>query len=92
MRRTLATVLFSTTILTPEFASAATIDATLIPDGKYVVKVEKVDDAQHVTVVMDNGTETTLTAIGSTDFSKVKSNDTIKVAVIKGKVPVFIVM
>jgi hypothetical protein len=70
-------------------AQAATIDATLIPDGTYTVKVQKVADAQHVTVVMDNGMETTLTATGSVSFSKVKANDTIKVSVLKGKVPVY---
>ncbi len=89
MRRTLATGLFAALLLTPAFACAATIDSSLIPDGTYTVKVEKVDDAQHVTVLMDNGAETTLPATGSADFSKIKANATIKVSVIKGKVPVY---
>lgn len=89
MRRTLVTGLFAVLTLTPAFALAATIDASLIPDGTYTVKVEKVADAQHATVLMDNGAETTLTATGSADFSKIKANETIKVSVIKGKVPVF---
>ncbi len=89
MRPTVALALFALLTLTPTFASAATVDASLVPDGTYVVKVEKVEDSQHATVLMDNGVETTLTAIGSADFSKVKANATIKVSVIKGKVPVF---
>ena len=70
---------------------AATIDATLIPDGTYVVKVEKVADAQHVMVVMANGMETTLIARTGVDFNKLKPNDTIKISVIKGVVPVYAV-
>ena len=89
MRTTIATGLFAVLTLAPSFALASTIDATLVPDGTYVVKVEKVPDAQHATVMMDNGVETTLTATGSADFSKVKPNATIKISVIKGKVPVF---
>ena len=89
MRPALAIALFAALTLAPSFASAATIDASLVPDGTYVVKVEKVEDAQHATVLMDNGVETTLTAIGSADFSKIKANATIKVSVIKGKVPVY---
>ncbi len=89
MRRALATGLLASLTLIPSLACAATIDASLIPDGTYVVKVEKVQDAQHATVMMDNGAETTLTATGSADFSKIKANSTIKVSVIKGKVPVY---
>ena len=77
-------------IAAPAVASAA-VDASLIPDGTYVVKVEKVDDAQHVTVVMNNGIETTLPAAGTINFGAVKANQTIKISVVKGKVPVFAV-
>jgi len=73
----------------PAAALATTVSAELIPDGTYVVKVEQVTDAQHVTVKMDNGMETTLSASGSVSFAKVKANDTIKVSLITGKVPVF---
>ncbi|HEV3155491.1 MAG TPA: hypothetical protein VGZ02_16920 [Candidatus Baltobacteraceae bacterium] len=72
-------------------AAFAAVDASLIPDGTYVVKVEKVNDAQHVTVVMNNGIETTLPATGSVNFGAVKANATIKISVVKGKVPVFAV-
>ena len=72
-------------------AASAAVDASLIPDGTYVVKVERVDDAQHVTVVMNNGIETTLPAAGSISFSAVKANDKIKISVVKGRVPVFAV-
>lgn len=70
-------------------AQAAMVDSSLVPDGTYVVKVEKVEDASHAVVMMQNGVETTLIATGAVDFSKVKANSTIKVSVVKGKVPVF---
>jgi len=76
-------------VASPLCAQATTVSATLIPDGTYVAKVEKVDDAQHVTVKMSNGIETTLEARGSVNFSKIKAEDTIKLSVISGKVPVF---
>lgn len=69
----------------------AAVDASLIPDGTYVAKVEKVNDAQHVTILMENGVETTVTAANSVDFGKVTPNSTIKLSLIKGKVPVFLV-
>jgi hypothetical protein len=71
-------------------AAANTVDATLIPDGTYTVKVERVLDSKHVVVTMDNGAETTLTAGRDTvDFSKVKQNDQIKLSLIKGNVMVY---
>lgn len=86
-KRILLLALFS--FAAPATALATTVSATLIPDGTYVVKVEQVQDAQHLTVKMDNGMETTLAATGSVSFAKVKANDTIKVSLIKGKVPVY---
>jgi hypothetical protein len=71
-------------------AAANTINAALIPDGTYTVKVERVIDAKHVLVTMDNGAETTLAAGRETvDFSKVKENDQIKLSLIKGNVMVY---
>ncbi len=89
LKQVLASVLFAAAILAPMVASAAPIDATLIPDGTYVVKVERVSDAQHITVMMQNGVETTLTSKDGVNFGRVKPNDTIKVSLIKGMVPVF---
>lgn len=84
------TLLLALTVFaTPAAAMAASVNASLIPDGTYVVKVEQVNDAQHLTVKMDNGMETTLTATGTVSFAKVKANQTIKVSLIKGKVPVY---
>ena len=78
-------------LLAPSAALAGnTIDATLIPDGTYTVKVEKVVDSKHVLVTMDNGAETTLAAgRDSVDFSKVKQSDQIKLSLIKGNVMVY---
>ncbi len=91
MRTTLAILSLAAAVLVPAVTLAAQVDASLIPDGTYVVKVEKVPDAQHVTVVMQNGVETTLTAKGSVNFAPVHPNQTLKVSVIKGQVPVFII-
>ena len=89
VRTFIATALFALVMLVPSLASAAVVDASLIPDGNYTVKVEKVQDAQHALVMMQNGVETVLVASGGVDFTKVKSNDTIKVSIVKGKCPVF---
>ena len=88
MRTTLVTALVALVSLVPSVASAALVDASLIPDGTYTVKVEKVQDAQHALVMMQNGVETILIAQG-VDFSKVSANETIKISIVKGKVPVF---
>jgi hypothetical protein len=88
--RALAPVILALSIL-PVAAVAAPIDASLVPDGTYTVTVEKVQDPQHIVVLMDNGTETTLTASGSADFSKIKAPAKIKCSIIKGHVPVFLV-
>ncbi|MGD0968272.1 MAG: hypothetical protein ABR949_08310 [Candidatus Aquilonibacter sp.] len=77
--------------LIPAIAPAAVIDASLMPDGTYTVKVEKVEDGQHALVMMQNGVETVLVAQGTADFSKCKPNDTIKISIVRGKVPVLAV-
>ena len=89
MRQVLASALFVTVSLVPSFAYAAEVDATLVPDGTYVVKVEKVQDSKHALVMMQNGIETTLVAAGSVDFSKLQPNEAVKISLIKGKCPVF---
>lgn len=81
--------LFALVALAPAMASAALVDASLVPDGSYVVKVEKVQDSQHLLVMMANGVETTLVAQG-VDFSKVKANDTLKISLVRGKVSVYV--
>ena len=76
---------------TPAATSATTAagpDSLNLGESQYDSK-GPVDDAQHVTVKMSNGIETTLEARGPVSFSKVKSDDTIKLSVIAGKVPVF---
>lgn len=74
----------------PLAAAAAMVAAVQIPDGTYTVKVEKVIDAKHVLVALDNGNETTLGAgRDSVDFSKVQQNDQIKLSLIKGTVMVY---
>jgi len=89
LRQFLASALFVSVSLVPSFAYAAAVDASLVPDGTYIVKVEKIQDRAHALVMMQNGVETTLIAAGSVDFSKLLPNQTVKVSVIKGKCPVF---
>lgn len=91
MRNALAITALIAASLTPLAAMANTVDASLIPDGTYTVKVERVQDNAHITVKMDNGIETTLSARPGISFGKVRSNDTVKLSVVGGKVPVYIV-
>ncbi len=72
-------------------ASAATIDASLIPDGTYTVKVTAVVDSKHMKVALDNGSETTLAAGRETvDFGKIKAGDSVKLSLGKGAVLVYL--
>jgi len=65
------------------------VDPASFPDGTYTATVEKVVDAKHVQVVID-GKETTLPAgRASVDFSKIQTNDQIKLSLIKGEVVVY---
>ena len=93
VRRTLALLALIAAIAAPISALAAnTVDPSLIPDGTYSATVEKVVDAKHVTVKLENGMEATLTTNHSNvDFSKVKANDSVKMSIIKGMVAVYAV-
>ncbi len=78
-------------IAAPSAVLAATIDASLIPDGTYTVKVNKVVDNKHIDVSMDNGSEATLsTGRQSVDFGKIKAGDQVKLSLIKGQVMVYL--
>lgn len=91
MNRTCLTVLLCAASLAPIAASAAIVSASTIPNGTYTVKVVKVIDPQHVDVLLDNGNETTLAAGRPTvNFSKVQTNDQIKLSVINGSVMVYL--
>jgi hypothetical protein len=90
MHQKFSVAAFLLALLAPATVLAATIDASLIPDGTYTVKVERVIDAKHMLVTMDNGAETTLSAGRDTvDFSKCKQNDQVKLSLIKGNVMVY---
>jgi len=88
LRQFLRAALCASFVLAPVVASASVIDPALVPDGTYVVKVEKVIDPQHLLVAMQNGMETTLIPSRDT-FANVKPNDMIKITLIQGKVRVF---
>jgi len=61
----LAALLFAVPAALPIASLAAAVDPSMIPDGTYVVKVEKVEDPAHLLVMMQNGVETTLVAKSS---------------------------
>lgn len=88
MRLTLSAALCASALLAPIAASAALVDPALVPDGTYVVKVEKVQDPQHLLVAMQNGMETTLIPARDS-FTNVKANDMVKITLVQGKVRVY---
>ena len=89
MRKTFSVLALVAVLAAPVCALANTVEASLVPDGTYTVKVEKVADPQHIMVRMDNGLETMLTAKGAVDFGKIKANDMVTISVVQGKVPVY---
>jgi hypothetical protein len=87
MKTILASLLFAASAAIPAAAFATTVDATMIPDGTYTVKVEKVQDPKHVLVMMQNGIETMLAARDATNFGSLKANQMVTISVVKGEVP-----
>jgi hypothetical protein len=91
VNRTFALVTFALASLAPLCAFGATVAASALADGTYTAKVERVIDSKHVQVLMDGGSETTLPAgRASVDFSKLQTNDQIKLSLISGSVMVFL--
>ena len=87
MRKWIATALL---VAMPGIAQAASVDASLIPDGTYVVHVERVIDAKHMLIKLDNGMETTVTADRTNmSFDVLATNDVVKMSLIKGGVAVY---
>ncbi|MBV8532114.1 MAG: hypothetical protein JO104_12430 [Candidatus Eremiobacteraeota bacterium] len=75
----------------PIATRCATVDPETIPNGTYTVKVVKVVDSKHVEVTMDSGANATLPSGRTTvDFSKVQTNDQLKLSIINGEVVVFL--
>ncbi len=90
MRKTIASLALLAALAAPVTALAASIDASLIPDGTYTVKVERVVDSKHMQVAMDNGAETVLSATRpSVDFSSLKPSDKVMLSLGKGQVLVY---
>jgi predicted ribosome-associated RNA-binding protein Tma20 len=92
VNRTCTIAALTIALLAPLAARSATVDATTLPDGTYTVKVVKVMDPKHLEVTMvDTGALTTLTSgRDSIDFSKVQTDDQLKLSLIKGTVVVFL--
>lgn len=70
----------------PVHALAALVDPSLIPDGDYTVVVEKIVDAKHIIVKMDNGVESQLPAAKSMSFDPTAHVSKAKIFVYKGVV------
>lgn len=91
MRKSIAALSLLAATLVAPVAARADVDASLIPDGTYTVKVEKIVDANHMVIVMQNSVKTTVTANRpSMDFTKLAPNDSVKMSLGKGRVLVFV--
>ena len=92
MRNTFAALALGLALATPATALAdQMVDASLIPDGTYTVKVDHVVDPQHMVIVMQNAVKTTVEANRPTmDFTKLHPNDNVKMSLGKGKVLVYL--
>jgi len=91
VNRTCLLVAFSLAALSASIARAATVDPSTIPSGTYTVKVNKVIDATHIQVTLDNGNQATLAAGRPTvKFNKVQPNDQLKLSLINGAVAVYL--
>lgn len=90
-RKPLALLALLAATAAPLSALAEGVDSSLIPDGTYTVKVDRVVDANHMVIVMQNSVKTTVAAVRpSMDFSKLKPNSEVKMSLGKGKVLVFV--
>lgn len=67
----------------------ALVDPSLIPDGDYTVTVEKIVDAKHIVVKMENGVEARLPATGSMSFDPNAKTTKARIFVYKGVVITF---
>ena len=73
--------------LATNVAHAAKIEASLVPDGLYTAVVEKVTDADHATVKMENGVEVDLKPAKHTvTFSSSMENTRVKIYLMQGEV------
>jgi hypothetical protein len=68
---------------------AALTDPMLIPDGDYVVVVEKIVDAKHMIVKMDNGIESEIAATATVSFDPSSHIKRAKIFVYKGLIITF---
>lgn len=71
-------------------AAAATVDPTLIPDGTYTAKVERVQDDKHVLLKMNNGMDVLIgTTRPNVSFAALSPGSDIRLSIIKGGVAVY---
>jgi len=65
---------------------ASLVNPSLIPDGDYVVSVEKIVDSKHIVVKMDNGIEAEIPAAATVSFDPSSHMKRAKIFVYKGVV------
>lgn len=65
---------------------ASLVDPALIPDGDYVVTVEKIVDSKHIVVKMENGIESQIPAAATVSFDPGSHLKHAKIFVYKGVV------
>lgn len=70
-------------------AAGSLVDPSLIPDGDYAVVVERVVDAKHIVVKMDNGIESQIPAAATVTFDTGIRMKHAKIFVYKGVVITF---
>lgn len=66
--------------------AASMVDPSLIPDGDYVVTVERIIDSKHIVVKMDNGIESQIPAAATVSFDAGSHMKHAKIFVYKGVV------
>lgn len=66
--------------------AASLVDPSLIPDGDYVVTVEKIVDSKHILVKMENGIESQIPAAATVSFDMSSHLKHAKLFVYKGVV------
>lgn len=83
MKSTLNAFMFAAAVL------SSLVQPALIPDGDYLVIVEKIVDAKHIIVRMDNGIESQIPAAPTLSFNPAAHLKYAKIFVYKGAVITF---
>lgn len=78
--------MFNTFALSTAMLVATLVNPSLIPDGDYVVTIERIVDSKHIIVRMDNGIESQIPAAATVSFDAGSHMKHAKIFVYKGLV------